>query len=87
MFGVQLAGFTRVMGGVGGMARGDVGVMAGGFRIARFVVGRSFAVVLGGLFMVVGGLSVVFVRVMGRNHVNVLSGLGEKSTNPLRNRA
>jgi hypothetical protein len=54
-----------MMGGMCGMARGDVGMMPGGLGVARFVVGRSFAVMLGGLFMMVGGPSVMFVRLMG----------------------
>jgi hypothetical protein len=78
MFGVDLAGFAGVVGGVGGVARGDVRMMASLFGVAGFMMRGGFAMVLGGFFVMVGGLGVMFVRVMGRSHDSVLSGLGAR---------
>jgi hypothetical protein len=65
VFGVELAGFVRMMNRVGGVAGGDVGMMARGLDIAGFMVRSGFAVVFGRLLVVVGGVFVVFLRGMG----------------------
>jgi len=78
MLGMQLARLVCVMGGMCGMAGGDMGMMTGRFGVARFMVSGRFAVMLGGEIMVIGGLGMVLVSLVNRVHVNILSGLGAK---------
>jgi hypothetical protein len=73
--GVQLAGLGRMVVRVGGVAGGDMGVVARRLDIARLVMGGGFTMVLGGFLVVVGRLAVVFVRVVCRSHGNILLGL------------
>jgi hypothetical protein len=68
VLGVELAGFTGVMLRIGRMAGGDMGVVTGGFGVAGFMMRGGFAVMLGGVFVVVRGLGVVLVGVVGRRH-------------------
>jgi hypothetical protein len=72
MFGVEFAGFHCVVGRVGCVTGGHVSMMARGLGVAGFMVRGGFAMVLGGLFEMVGGVGVMFVGVMGRRHVGVL---------------
>ena len=65
VFGVEFAGFRGVVGGMGGVAGRDMGVMTGGGRITGFVGLGRLAVMRGGVFVVVGRLGVMFVGVVG----------------------
>jgi len=76
MLGVELARFLGVMGCLGGVARGDMRMVAGRFGVARLMIGGGFAVMLGGHVVMISGMGMMFVGVMGRGHVNFLSGLG-----------
>ncbi len=59
MLGVVAARFDVMMFGVAGMAVRGVGVMRGLLVIAGFVVLGGFAVMLGGMFVVLGCLVMV----------------------------
>jgi hypothetical protein len=76
MLGVELAGFQGVMRRMGGVAGGHVGVMAREFGISFGVVVRRLAVMTGGVFVVVGGLGVMFARVVHGRHLSTLRGSG-----------
>ncbi len=65
VFGVQLAGFIRVMSGVGGVTGGDMGMVARRFDIARLMTRSGLAMMFGRLFVVVGGMFVVVLNGMG----------------------
>jgi hypothetical protein len=56
MLGVMTARLDMMMFGVAGMAVGGVGVMRGLLVIAGFMVLGGFTVMLGGVFVVFGGL-------------------------------
>jgi hypothetical protein len=73
VLGVQLAGLGRVVGRVGRVAGGHMGVVSGKLSVAGRVVGGRFAVVFRSRLMVVGGVSMVFVRVMRRHGIASLS--------------
>lgn len=60
MFGVRLGGFAGVVLGVRGVTGGDLGVVRRLFDRPGFVVPGGFVMVRGSLFMVLGGLRVVF---------------------------
>jgi len=60
--GVQFRGGVGVVGGVQVVRMGQVGVVRGGFVVAFFGVRRGFVVVFGRVFMVLGGVQMVFVR-------------------------
>ena len=60
--GVQLAGLGGVMGGLGVVAGGDLGVMAGQFDVALGVMLGRCAMVKRGLFVMIGGLGVMVLR-------------------------
>ena len=64
MFGVNLARLGGVMRRMRGMAGGDVGVMTGHFGIAVRVVLGGFAMMAGGVFVMVGRVGVMFVSVV-----------------------
>jgi hypothetical protein len=74
MIGVQFAGFFGVMGGVGGMAGGDVGVVARHLDVVLGVMLGRFAMVQGGVFVMLGGQGVVILGGMFDRHGGVLSG-------------
>ncbi len=76
MLGVELARFLGMMGCLGGVARGDMRMVAGRLGVARFMIGGGFAVMLGGHLVMISGVGMVFVGVMRGGHVNFLSGLG-----------
>jgi hypothetical protein len=77
MIGVKLAGFQGVMRRVGGVAGGDVGMMARHFDVVLGVVLGRFAMVQGGVFVVLGGFGVVIVGgVLGRHGTSFQLGTG-----------
>jgi hypothetical protein len=59
-FGVQLARLIAVVFGVEVVGMGELGVMGGLLVVSILVRQRGFAVMLGGAFVVFGGLVVVF---------------------------
>ena len=50
------------------MTGGDMSVVAGRLGVAGFVVRRGFPMVLGRLLVMIGGMGVMFMRVVGRRH-------------------
>ena len=64
MFGVDLARLGGMMRRMRGVAGGHVGVMAGRFGVAVRVVFGRFAMMAGGVFVMVGGAGVMFVSVV-----------------------
>jgi len=76
MLSVKLARLFGVVGGVDGMAGGDMGVMARGFGVARFMMGGGFAMMPGRHFVMVSGVGVVLVGLVSRGHLDILSGVG-----------
>ena len=59
MLGVQLAGFGGMVGGVNGVAVGDVRVVSRRFRAFVVMVVGGVMVVPGGVFVVLGGETMV----------------------------
>jgi hypothetical protein len=64
MFGVNLARLGGVMRRMRGVAGGDMGVMPGRLGIAVRVVLGGFAMMTGGVFVMVGRVGVVLVSVV-----------------------
>lgn len=69
LLSVELAGLAGVVIGVGRVAGGDVGVVGGGFNIAVFVVLGSLTMMLGRLFVVTSGVSMMLSGRVGRFHL------------------
>jgi hypothetical protein len=78
MLGVDLARLGGVVNGVGGMTRRDVRVVPGRFGIAFGVVLGRFAMMARRVFMMVGGLLVMFVCVVRGRHIRILSAAGRE---------
>jgi hypothetical protein len=64
VFGVVLCGLVAVVGRMQSMRMRDVGVMAGLFMVASFIVIGRFAMMVGGALMVIGGGLVVFATLV-----------------------
>jgi hypothetical protein len=64
MFGVHLARLGGVMRRMRGVAGGDVSVMTGRFGVTVCVVLGRFAMMTGGVFVMVGRVGMVFVSVV-----------------------
>ena len=62
----------------GGVTGGGEAVMAGRVGVAGFVVHGRFPMVVGGLLEMLGGLGVVFVRLVGGGHLDILSSRGDE---------
>lgn len=72
MFGVVLCSFVAVMRRMQTMRVGNVRVMSGLFVIAAFVMLGCFAMVVGGILVVLGCGVVVFAAFVGlRAHVDL----------------
>jgi galactitol-specific phosphotransferase system IIC component len=61
VLGVVLGRRVGVMGGVDAVAVRDMGMMAGLFLVAGFMVPRGFSVVMGGVFVMLRRARMVFV--------------------------
>jgi hypothetical protein len=73
VFGVVLCGLVAVVGRMQSMRMRDVGVMAGLFMVASFIVLGRFAMMVGGALVVFrGGLVVLATLVRLRAHIAVL---------------
>jgi hypothetical protein len=75
MMRMRLAGFRAVMRGVGAMAGRAVGVMRRRLVIVFVIVTGSFAMMLRGLFVVIGGVRVMFACRMLLRHGRSPSGV------------
>jgi hypothetical protein len=64
LVGMVLAGFFSMVGGVHRMSVGDVGVVAGLFVVAGFVVLGRFAMMCRRVFMMFGGLMMMICSVV-----------------------
>lgn len=68
MLGVEFAGFVGMVHSIGGVAGCDMSVVARRLDVSGLMMQGRFAMMLGGLLMVVGGVFVMFLNVMGRRH-------------------
>jgi hypothetical protein len=71
MLRMELAGVLGVIVGVSGVAGGDVSVMSRLLMIAGFMVRGGFAVMVGGLLVMVRSVGVMFVGGVSRRHYDL----------------
>jgi hypothetical protein len=67
LVGMMLPGFVGMVAGVQRVSMGDVGVVPGLLVIARVVVFGRFAMMCGGVFVMFGGLQMMFRSVMSHS--------------------
>jgi hypothetical protein len=71
-FGMVDARLVGMLMGMQAMGVGDMGVMRGLFMIAGFVMFRRFVMMTGSLFVVMGGLPMMFSAFVSCRHIHVL---------------